>query len=219
VPGAEPSPADRRRLLGFLDELHTWNERLNLTAVPPSDAWERHVAESVLLLERARIPPGARCVDIGSGGGVPGAVIAVLRPDLAVALVEADRRKAGFLVHVSGLLGLVNVTVLCRRAEELGHDPAHRERYDVAVSRAAAPPPLLCELALPLLRVGGSLWALVGDAGAAASSAATAAQACGGDVRADAPGVMSAHKTAPTPATMPRRRPRADHRRSGSSRP
>ncbi|MDQ2961242.1 MAG: 16S rRNA (guanine(527)-N(7))-methyltransferase RsmG, partial [Candidatus Dormibacteraeota bacterium] len=161
VPGVEPSPADRRLLLSYLEELHTWNQRLNLTAVPAADGWERHVTETVVLLARAGIPAGARCVDIGSGGGIPGVVIAVLRPDLAVTLVEADRRKAGFLVHVSGLLDLANVTVLSRRAEELGHDPAHREGYDAAVSRAAAPPPLLCELALPLLKVGGTLWALV----------------------------------------------------------
>jgi 16S rRNA (guanine527-N7)-methyltransferase len=164
VPPTVPDARQRRLLERHLDELETWNRRLNLTAVPREHAWERHVEESLALLEAMAPGGGWRVVDVGAGGGIPGLVVAVMRPDLAVTLVDADRRKAGFLVHAAGLLDLDNVTVVGRRAEEMGRDPEHQAGYDAVVSRAAAPPPLLVELAMPLLRGGASLWALVADA-------------------------------------------------------
>ena len=100
---------------------------------------------------------------------IPGIVVAVMRPDLSMTLIESDRRKAGFLVHVSGLLELENVSVVARRAEELAADPLHNGMYDAVLSRAAAPPGTLFALAAPLLAPGGALWALVSaaDAGTA----------------------------------------------------
>ena len=190
----------------FLDELYRWNERVNLTTVPRSEADERHAGESRRLLDLAAPARGASVVDLGSGGGVPGLVIALLRPDLTVTLVESDRRKAGFLVHAAGVCEAGNVRVEDRRAEELGHDPAHREHYDLAVSRALASGPALCELALPLLRTGGRLLALSGDAEAEAAASAVAAARCGGGPpHALAPGVLAVEKVAPTPADLPRR--------------
>jgi 16S rRNA (guanine527-N7)-methyltransferase len=101
-------------------------------------------------------------------------------------LVESDRRKAGFLTHVAGLLDLDNVAVAARRAEAMAGDPEYRGGYDAIVSRAAAPPALLVGLALPLLREGGRLWALVTDA----SAAANALRDCGVHAKAPAPGIL-----------------------------
>ena len=129
--------------------------------------WERNVVEVEELLRVAAPPPQSKVVDIGSGGGVPGVVIAILRPDLSVTLIDSDRRKTGFLTHVAGLLRLPGVTVETLRAEDAGHRDGMRERFDLATSRATAPPPVLCELALPLVRVGGTLCALVADSAAA----------------------------------------------------
>ncbi|MBJ7594581.1 MAG: 16S rRNA (guanine(527)-N(7))-methyltransferase RsmG [Candidatus Dormibacteraeota bacterium] len=189
----DPTPPQRRAIDRHLDELDLWNRRLNLTAVPREVAWERHVVESLALLDAAGLRKGVRCADLGSGGGIPGVIVAIVRPDLAVTLIESDQRKAGFLVHVSGLLGLGNVTVAARRAEEMGADPAHRGRYDAVLSRAAAPPPLLCVLSMPLLTTGGTLWALV-----AAADAAAAVGVLEGDpaVRAErpAPGIFAVQK-------------------------
>jgi 16S rRNA (guanine527-N7)-methyltransferase len=72
-------------------------------------------------------------------------------------LVEADQAKAAFLVRACAALGLRDVEVVARRAEEVGQDPSHRETFDVAVARALAPMPVLVELCLPLIRVGGRL--------------------------------------------------------------
>lgn len=191
----------------WLAEMGRWNQRMNLTALPPGEWFERHAVESLRLLDAALPPDGAGVVDLGSGGGAPGLPIAIARADLAVTLVDSDRRKAAFLTHVVAVLGLgERVRVVSTRAELLGRDPAHREAYDVAVSRATAPPAALCELALPLLRIGGWLWALTGDAAGAAAASATAARLCGGgEPVAAAPGVLAVPKIAPTDPAYPRR--------------
>ncbi len=202
VTGIEAEP----KLERYLDELYRWNERINLTSIPRVEAESRHLAEARRLLVQAAPATGARVADIGAGGGVPGMVMAILRPDLRVTLIESDRRKAGFLVHAAALCGCTRVTVEPRRAEEVGRDPAHRDTYDLAVSRATASAPVLCELALPLLHAGGRLLALVADAEADARSAAPAASACGGGIPAAlAPGILSITKVGPTPELYPRR--------------
>jgi 16S rRNA (guanine527-N7)-methyltransferase len=183
----------RRLLEQYLDELDTWNRRLNLTAIPRERAWDRHVGESLALLAAARLESGSSCADLGSGGGIPGVPVAVLRPDVQVTLIESDRHKAGFLVHVCGLLRLGNVSVADGRAEDLAAHPGHAAAYRSVVSRAAAPPPLLWTLARPLLRTGGTLWALVTDADADA-----AVIALGDDPTAQAErpaaGILAVHK-------------------------
>jgi 16S rRNA (guanine527-N7)-methyltransferase len=98
-------------------------------------------------------------VDVGSGGGLPGLPLKIARPELALTLVEADQAKAAFLVQACARLGFGDVDVVPGRAEEVGHDARYRERFDLAVARAVAPLPVLVELCLPLVRVGGKLLA------------------------------------------------------------
>lgn len=202
-----PGSAEVDLLERWLDELGRWNPRINLTALPPAEWWERHALEPLRLLDVIAPPAGARVVDIGSGAGAPGLPLAIVRPDLAVTLVEADRRKAAFLGHVVALLALGDrVAVVDRRAEEIGHDPLHREAYEAAISRATAAPAVLCEFALPLLRPGGTLAAFVGDAGGAAAACAAASRICGGGPpRGAEQGVLAVPKVAPTDPRYPRR--------------
>jgi 16S rRNA (guanine(527)-N(7))-methyltransferase RsmG len=188
----DPTADQRRFLERHLDELDLWNRRLNLTGVPRERAWGRHVEESLALLRAAHLAAASSCADLGSGGGIPGVVVAVLRPDVQVTLIESDRRKAGFLVHVCGLLGLPNVSVVDRRAEDLAHDP-HHARCDAVVSRAAAPPPLLWTLSKPLLNNGGTLWALVASADAAAAVTELAGDPTA-RVERPAPGILAVHR-------------------------
>jgi 16S rRNA (guanine527-N7)-methyltransferase len=190
----------------YLDELARWSAHLNLTAIPRDRMWSRHVEEALELLEVAAPSPGSRVVDIGTGGGIPAVVIAVVRPDLRVTMLEADVRKSGFLVHIAGLLKLRGVEVESIRAEDAGRRPGTRERFDLATSRATAPPDVLCELALPLLRIGGSLCALVANAATTLSACAASAAACGGGApEAPADGVLRVEKLSTTPAEYPRR--------------
>ena len=80
----------------YLEEIQRWNSRVNLTSVVPADAWGRHIEQSLHLLTIAAAAAGDMLVDVGSGTGAPGLVIAVARPDLEVLLIEADTRKAAF---------------------------------------------------------------------------------------------------------------------------
>jgi 16S rRNA (guanine527-N7)-methyltransferase len=115
------------------------------------------VDDSLVLLDH--LGEARTVVDVGSGGGLPGLPLRIVRPDLKVTLVEADQAKAAFLVSTCAALELDGVEVLARRAEEVGQDPRFRETFDLAVARALAPMPVLVELCLPLIRVGGHLLA------------------------------------------------------------
>ncbi len=115
------------------------------------------IDDSLVLLDHLGI--ARSLVDIGSGAGLPGIALKIARPDLEVTLIEADQAKAAFLVHACATLQLDHIEVVARRAEEAGHDPRLREHFDVAVARALAPLPVLVELCLPLVRVGGRLLA------------------------------------------------------------
>jgi len=153
----------------YAAELVDWNRHTNLTRLAsPGDIAVGHVADSLACLlalpaDVRDAPGGLTCVDVGSGAGLPGLPLAVLFTAWRVVLLEAGSRKADFLRHAARTLGLGNVTVLAERAEIAGRSADHRERYDLAVARAVAPLPVLLEYALPLLRVGGRLVALVGD--------------------------------------------------------
>lgn len=195
----------RSQLEDYLSELDRWNRRTNLTAVPTADRWQRHVVEALHLARTLRISAGAALIDVGSGPGIPGLVIAVARPDVRVTLLDSDAHKTGFLTHVAGVLGLATAVVVTRRAEEAAHDPAFREQFDIATARALAPPAVLCELTLPFVRVGGTAAALVTDAPAVARAAAAAAEQLGGGDPEARPGVVLVPKSSPTPSRYPRR--------------
>ena len=190
----------------YLEELYLWNARVNLTSVPQAEAWSKHIDESVALLEAVNFAQGASVADLGTGAGLPGIPIAVVRPDLAMTLVESDMRKAGFLDHVLGLLGLPCV-VANMRVEELGRGLL-RESFDVVLTRAAFPPGLVPEMALPLAKVGGMVVAVERDAEAAASEMLASCQECGGDVERAESGVVVIRKVSATPERYPRRRPK-----------
>jgi 16S rRNA (guanine527-N7)-methyltransferase len=115
------------------------------------------IEDSLVLLEH--LGDGKKVVDVGSGGGLPGLPLKIARPDLSMMLIESDQAKAAFLVRTCATLGLQGVEVVARRAEEVGQDPVYREAFDVAVARALAPMPVLAELCLPLVKVGGRLLA------------------------------------------------------------
>ena len=146
------SPDQHALLSRYLDLLLAANETMNLTRITDRAAAEvQHVGDSLTLLPH--LPPGpVRLADVGAGGGVPGIPLAIVRPDAQVLLVESTKKKAVFLRSAVEQLGLHSVTVSDARAEDVGNDPAHRERYDVAVARAVATLAWLAEWCLPLVK-------------------------------------------------------------------
>lgn len=121
--------------------------------------WDRHVLNSVALAEL--LPESATVVDVGSGAGLPGIPLALLRPDLRVDLLEPLLRRATFLSETVAELGIGDrVEVVRARAED------HHQRYDAVVSRALAPLPRLLSWCEPLRAEGGILLALKGQTAA-----------------------------------------------------
>jgi 16S rRNA (guanine527-N7)-methyltransferase len=209
--GVTVSEEQRARLGHYLDLLFAANAQFNLTAVGTIDeAWSRHVLDSLSLCPAmADVPPDALVLDVGSGGGLPGFPIAIMRPDLRVTLLEATGKKATFLRDSAAALQLANVQVSSERAEEYGHGPM-RERFQVVTARALSRLPTLLELTLPALQVGGRLLAIKGQqAELEIEEAKRALAVLGGHVvsrvRTDTGTVIRIDKTGRTPARYPRR--------------
>ena len=188
------------KLAAYARLLASWP---GLVAGPP----EPLVEDCLVLLDH--LGDARSLVDVGSGGGMPGLPLRIARPELRVTLVEADRRKAAFLVHAAARLELDGVQVVAERAEIAGHGPL-RESFDAAACRALAAMPVLAELCLPLVRVGGRLLAMKGQVEKA--GAAVAELGGGQPLVVPAPTaarergiVVIVPKVAPTPAAYPRR--------------
>ncbi|XP_030458055.1 uncharacterized protein LOC115678763 [Syzygium oleosum] len=149
----------------YVDALLEWNQRMNLTAVREADeVMERHVEDSLSIIPPIRDSYLSHCdascgkisvVDVGSGAGLPGLVLAIAQPDWQVTLVESMRKRCVFLEHAVNLAGVSNAEVVNGRAEDIGNDLHFREHFDVAVARAVAEMRVLAEYCLPLVRVGG----------------------------------------------------------------
>jgi 16S rRNA (guanine527-N7)-methyltransferase len=118
--------------------------------------WERHIFNCAVVADL--VPIGASVIDVGSGAGLPGLVLAIRRPDLTVSLVEPLLRRCVWLTEVVGELGVSNVAVVRSRAEEqVGHIEA-----DVVTARAVASLDVLAGWCLPLTAVGGTVLAMKG---------------------------------------------------------
>ena len=181
--GVATDPRAAQRLARYHWMLMDWNSRMNLTGdANPEGAVDRHYIDSIApLMIEGLLPQGAALIDVGSGAGFPGLPLAIVRPDLDVLLLDSLRKRLTFLDAVVEELGLSNVLTAHARAEDAGQDVALRERFDVAVARAVASAPVLMELLLPFVRVGGKVVLYKGPSAEDELYAATrAAQVVGG---------------------------------------
>jgi 16S rRNA (guanine527-N7)-methyltransferase len=115
----------------------------------------RHIDHGRALL--AGLPERGRILDLGSGGGLPGLVLATCRPNLELTLLEARRRACRFLREAAADLGLAEVAVVEARAEDAARRPDLRETFDAVVARSFGPPAVTAECAVGFLRRGGGL--------------------------------------------------------------
>lgn len=145
----------------YLNTLVRVNQTMNLTAITePDEIYEKHFLDCAMI--EAFIPKGASVADVGSGAGFPGLVLAIVRPDVHVTLIEPTGKRCAFLESTAQSLGLTNTIVLNARAEEL---PGYRERFDVVTARAVANLSILMELCVPLLALNGRFIAMKGSKG------------------------------------------------------
>ena len=131
---------------------------MNLTAIDPSEYYEKHFLDSILLRELYDFRD-EKLVDVGTGAGFPGLVLAIIYPALDVTLLEPTAKKCVFLHTVIKELKLSNVTVVNKRAEDYSE---MREAFDLATTRAVAALNIVLELCVPLLKNGGSVLAMKG---------------------------------------------------------
>jgi 16S rRNA (guanine527-N7)-methyltransferase len=201
----------------YEQELLEWNKKFNLTAIRDTEGIRtKHFLDSMSCALAWRDRPPRQLIDVGTGAGFPGLVLKILYPGMKLTLMESVGKKASFCQHMVDKLSLEEVTVQTARAEEVGQNPAHREQYDWAVARAVANLPVLAELLLPLVRVGGAMLAQKGEgAPAETQSAERALKLLGGSLRqlipVTLPGVAEERslvvvdKVAATPPGYPRR--------------
>jgi len=216
---------NRFRQLGTM--LINENARVNLTAITdPVDVQLRHFADSLAVVsavdDYVRLIGGdvamlstMRVLDVGSGAGFPGLPLAIVRPRVAVTLLEATGKKVAFLRRVADDLGLDNVTALNFRAEEAAHHPTLRGQIDIVLARAVARLPVLLEYCLPFVRRNGFVLALkAGDLTDELAEGARAASELGGTLGAVTPVpipsleshvLIRIEKTGETPPQYPRR--------------
>ena len=140
----------------YLQLLQEWNRRMDLTAVEEeTEMLDRHFMDSLAVLRTDRIRSDASLIDVGTGAGFPGMVLAMALPDLNVTLMDAQQKRLRFLEAVRDAAGIGNAMILHARAEDAARNRKYREQYDIAAARAVAPLNVLCEYLLPFVKTGG----------------------------------------------------------------
>lgn len=213
-------PADpglTSRLARYLSLLDSWNSKLDLTAVlDPEEAVDRHFIDSLSVLSTGLTDQASRIVDVGTGAGFPGLVLAMACPEKQFTLLDAQRKRLAFLETVCDATNTRNVTLLHLRAEDGGRSLELRDTFDLAVARAVAPLNVLCELVLPFVKPDGYMIAWKGPAlSQEYEDGVYAAEKLGAQVKEALPypvagrdwdhRLLPVHKLRPTPSAYPRR--------------
>lgn len=198
----------------YAEFLVSENEKYNLTALTGAeDIAEKHFLDSLLSLKHGFEPPeGASVIDVGSGAGLPGIPLKIVRRDLKLTVLDATEKKVRFMSEAARIAGF-EVNAVAARAEEAAARPPMREGFDCAVSRGVAALNVLCELCLPFVKVGGVFVAYKGrSAREELAAAENAVKTLGGEAErvemtklGDAErGLIFIRKVRPTPEQYPR---------------
>lgn len=193
-----------------------YNSKINLTTITmPLEVTIKHFFDSLTPAFYLDLE-GKSIIDIGAGAGFPGIPLKILFPEIQLTLLDSLQKRIKFLGVVADSLELDGVKLIHGRAEELAHDAAHREQYDLAIARAVARLNVLAELTLPFVKVGGSLLAMkASKAEEELSEATNAIRKLGGQARdiytlelpedSGERNLILIDKLAWTPKTYPRR--------------
>ena len=156
------------------------NKSMNLTAIKDEEAIIlRHYADSLTVSKY--ISEGASIIDVGCGAGFPTLPLAIFRPDISITALDSTAKRIEYVKHTASMLGLNNVSGIAERAEVLANEPKYRESFDYATARAVAAMPILTELCLPFVRIGGAFIAMKAAKGSdEAKISENAIAKCGG---------------------------------------
>jgi len=144
----------------YYEQLVEWNRRVNLTGITDyQEVQVKHFVDSLTITLALKGIPWAdgnlSMLDIGTGAGMPGIPLKIVRPGARLVLLDSIAKKTAFLRHIVGELGLEGVEILTQRAEEIGHLTDYRESFDLVVCRAVSQLATVAELTLPFCRIGG----------------------------------------------------------------
>lgn len=143
-----------KALRSYVEHLIKANETARLTG--PSDAetlWQNHIIDCACAVPL--LPLGGRVIDVGTGGGLPGIVWAIARPDLEFTLLDSIAKKMAQVEKITTLLGLKNVKTICERSEDYAKE--HGEKFAVTAARAVTAAGILAELLSPFAKIGGKI--------------------------------------------------------------
>ena len=201
----------------YFELLVEWNEKINLTAITePKEVAIKHMIDSITAYDEKLFKDGTTVIDVGTGAGFPGLPLKIFCPEIKLTLMDSLNKRIKFLQTVVEELGLKDVECVHARAEEGARNKKYRESFDIAVSRAVARLPILCEYCLPFVKKGGHFIALKGmQYHDEAQEAAKAIKVMGGsktEIRPvklpeldDKRAVITITKTMPTPKAYPRK--------------
>ena len=201
----------------YFELLVEWNEKINLTAITePKEVAIKHMIDSITAYDEKIFQDGVTVIDVGTGAGFPGLPLKIFCPEIKLTLMDSLNKRIKFLQTVVEELGLQDVECVHARAEEGARNKKYRESFDLAVSRAVARLPILCEYCLPFVKKGGHFIALKGmQFHEEAEEAAKAIKVMGGsktEIRPvklpeldDKRAVITITKTMPTPKAYPRK--------------
>ncbi|AXY24553.1 16S rRNA (guanine(527)-N(7))-methyltransferase RsmG [Suicoccus acidiformans] len=150
----------------YYQELVEWNEKVNLTAITvKEEVYLKHFYDSLmpLWLTPEVFEKANSLCDVGAGAGFPSIPLKIVRPDLTITIIDSLNKRIQFLDHLSGVLGLSDVSAVHARAEEAGQNATYRGQFDIVTARAVASLNVLTELCIPLARKGGHFIALKGQ--------------------------------------------------------
>ena len=161
--GIEISSDLSAKLEKYAELLKDWNEKINLTAILDDEGIAvKHFLDCLLVSKAADFKKGDRVIDVGTGAGFPGLVIAAAYPDVEVMLLDSTGKKLKAVENMAQEMGVKNAKVIHMRAEEAGKKPEFREKYDFATARAVAELRVLLEYTLPFVKSGGTFLSLKG---------------------------------------------------------
>lgn len=215
--GLSPTGEQIDQLERYAALLLEQNQVMNLTAITePEQVAQLHFMDSAAILTWPHGDLTAKSmIDVGTGAGFPGVVLKILEPSVSLTLVDSLGKRVFWLETVCETLGLTGVRCIHARAEELALEEGFRDAFDVAVSRAVAAYPLLCELCLPYVKPGGIFLAMKSvESAQEVESGKNAVKRLGGkalegwDYAIPGTGVthrlVGAQKLSPTPKGLPR---------------
>jgi 16S rRNA (guanine527-N7)-methyltransferase len=153
------SGLQQEQMFSLAERLVEVNKVMNLTAITDEDGIIlRHLVDSLLISKY--FEENSTLIDVGCGAGFPSLPLAIARPDLKITALDSTEKRIRYVAETAEMIGLTNVSAVAARAEEFANLPDKREKFDYATARAVASLPILCELTIPFIKVGGSLVAM-----------------------------------------------------------